>query len=165
MQRANVEITPKKYISTITTIHLALVSGILMFGAVIYFQNDDWTLNFSETKNIFFYIVPLLGIVGIVGGNFFFKTQMEGLKSKPRLLDKVNGHKKAMIIKFAFIEAPALLGIMSSMQSGNLFYLIVAGLLFVYFISLKPTKSKIEESLALDSKLKDQFNMSDKVID
>jgi len=51
------------------------------------------------------------------------------------------------------------------MNSGNLFYVIIAVALVVYFYFQKPTKEKIESHLKLNSELKMQFNNADQAID
>lgn len=156
--------TPNKFISTISVIHLGLLSGIIAFGTVIYFENDDWIINYTETENIFFFIVPIMSVCGILIGNILFDAQIKRLAPKNSLSEKLIGFQTASIIRYALIEAPALLGIISSMLSGNLFYLLISSLLAAYFYSLKPTKDKIEQSLNFSPELKRQFDRSDQII-
>lgn len=50
------------------------------------------------------------------------------------------------------------------MQTGNLYYLIFAGALIIYFFNLKPSKFKIEMDLKLTHEEQSAFNNTDETI-
>lgn len=65
---------------------------------------------------------------------------------------------------FATIEGSSLFAIVSYMQTGNLYYLIFAGALIIYFFNLKPSKFKIEMDLKLTHEEQSAFNNTDETI-
>jgi len=159
------KLTPNGFIKILSMIHLALLIGLIVFLIIAYTQNKEWQLNLNDTGDIFFFIVPILAIGGILAGNFLYDKQINALSTKNSLRQKLAGFQTASIMKYALVEGPALLAIVSSMNSGNLFYVIIAVALVVYFYFQKPTKEKIESHLKLNSELKMQFNNADQAID
>lgn len=165
MENTTIKLTPNGFVKTLSIIHLALLSGLIIFLIIAYTQNKEWLLNINDTSDVFFFIAPILAVGGILAGNFLYDKQIDALSTKNSLREKLTGFQTASIMKYALIEGPALLAIVSSMNSGNLFYIIIAVALIVYFFFQKPTKEKIESHLKLNSELKMQFNNADQAID
>lgn len=165
MENKTTQLTPNGFIKTLSIIHLALLSGLIIFLIIAYTQNKVWQLNLNDTSDVFLFIAPILAVGGILVGNFLYNNQINALSNKNSLREKLTGFQTASIMKYALIEGPALLAIVSSMNSGNLFYIIIAIALIVYFYFQKPTKEKIESNLKLNSEQKMQFNNADKAID
>ena len=157
MENKNNELTAKGFIKTISIIHLALMSGLLLFGTYVYLQNNEWELILSNSNDIFFFIVPVLAISGILLGNYLYKKQIDTLSNNNSLKGKLVGFQTASLIKYALIEGPAFLGIRVSMNNGNLLYLIISTGLIAYFFTQRPTREKIERDLNLNRELKDEF--------
>lgn len=153
-----VQSTPKGFLRTISIMHLGFLAGLVIFGSMIFLQNDNWELNVMDTNEVFYFILPIMAVFGIFIGNYLYKQKIDALKSKATLKEKLEGYQQAIIIKFALIEGPAFFGIVGAMISGNLLYLIIALLLAVYFFSLKPTKDKIINDLELSRELKNELN-------
>ncbi len=165
MENKTTQLTPNGFIKTLSIIHLALLSGLIIFLIIAYTQNKVWQLNLNDTSDVFLFIAPILAVGGILVGNFLYNNQINALSNKNSLREKLTGFQTASIMKYALIEGPALLAIVSSMNNGNLFYIIIAIALIVYFYFQKPTKEKIESNLKLNSEQKMQFNNADKAID
>jgi hypothetical protein len=109
-------------------------------------------------------LVPAIAVSGAFASNFIYNKKIGELTSLESLKDKVMGYQTACIIRYALLEGPALFGIVSYMQSGNLLFLIIAGALIVYFVSLRPTKEKIEMDLNFSFEQKTTFNQMDEMI-
>lgn len=160
----SIAFTPKSFIKTITIIHLALIMGLLLFSGVSYTLVETNVLSFDFENDIFSLIVPVFAIGGAFASNFIYTKKINELTSLESLKDKVMGYQTACIIRFALLEGPALLGIVYYMQTGNLLFLIIAGALIVYFVTLRPTKEKIETDLNFSFEQKSAFNQMDEVI-
>ena len=156
--------TPKSYIRTITIIHLALIMGLILFSGVSYSIIETNFLSFDFGSDVFVMLVPSLAVGGAFASNFIYNKKIGELTSLESLKDKVMGYQTACIIRYALLEGPALLGIVTYMQTGNLFFLIIAGALIVYFITLRPTKEKIEMDLNFSFEQKTAFNQINEVI-
>jgi len=82
--------------------------------------------------------------------NFMFKKQLDLAVAKSSLNEKLGGYQTALIIRFALLEGPSLFGIVSYLLSGNLLFLAISGLIILYFITIRPTRDKVETDLNLD---------------
>ncbi len=156
-------LTPKQFLKTIKIIHSALVLGIMLFVSAILFITISWELKW-DTEDLLFFIVPVFAFLGIFAGTRIYKSQLKTLKSKSSLREKLLGFQTASIIQYALLEAPILLAIMVSFLTGNFYYLLIAGVLIIYFISLRPTKKKIENDLEFNYDYKHQYSKSDQEI-
>jgi len=155
------QLTPKKFIAAQGLLHLGFTFMPAMLVAVSYLQNQDSSFNLSDTSNPFFYVVPILAILGPLLGSYLYAKKKKELTKIDSLKTKLGALQAAMIINYATIEGPALLGLVAFMQSGNLFFLAIAVVLLAYLFLQRPTKAKIERDLQLDFELKNQFNQQD----
>lgn len=155
--KANAAFKPQLFLKTLSTIHLVLLSGLVLFGVITFTKNTAAKIEFN-TNDMFLYVIAFLTFTGIFFGNYMFQKQIVQLLEKEFLKDKLIGYQTASIVHYAFIEAPALLSIVIFYREGNLLYLIIAGLLVIYFFSLRPTKDKVETNLNLSGIHKSQFN-------
>ncbi|MEO1032306.1 MAG: hypothetical protein AAFX55_12915 [Bacteroidota bacterium] len=149
--QTNQPYNPKSIIKTMTILHYAYAIAILGFGVVTLIITDDAYLNFNATEDMFFYLVPLLAIGGLLGGNYAFNTNLKSIRQKPTLKEKLSSYQSIRLIRLAFLEGPALLGIVGFMITSNQLYLIIAAVLLTYIIFLRPTRSVIREDLDLNA--------------
>ena len=164
MENQNIELTPGKFIKTLSLIHLAMLGGMLLFIAIAYLQTESTQLSFDYENDIFFFLVPLLTIGGVTASFFLPNKTMQALSSESSLREKLTTYQTSSIIKYATLEGPSLFAIVSYLQTGNMYYLIFAGALIIYFFNLKPSKFKIEMDLKLNHEHQFAFNQMDEVI-
>ena len=93
--------TPRKWIRTLSIIHMALMLGLLVLGTFL-FLNTEITTTAQEAPDIFIYIFPLMGMVGIFSGKFIYKQFLGTLMDKKSLSEKLTGLQTASIIQYAF---------------------------------------------------------------
>ncbi len=164
MENENYELTPAKFLKINTVIHLALISGVTLFSVIAFALIENRELRWNDTDDIFFFIVPIAAILGIVAGNILYKKGLESLVDRGSLKEKLTGFQTALIIKYALLEGPSLIGVVAFFSTGNLLYLLISGVLVIYFFFHRLSKEKIINDLELSGTLKDQFNEQDKVI-
>jgi hypothetical protein len=140
---------PGNYLKTITIIHIALLTGQVMFAIVSFFMTNSTSLNLNPAGDVYFYIVPVFALFGIIAGSLLFKQLVAGTAGKKTLSEKLAGYQTALIVRFALTEGASLFAIVSYLLGGNLFYLVVAGLNMLYFILIRPTKDKMSDDLNL----------------
>jgi hypothetical protein len=159
------ELTPKKYLTSLSLIHLTMLIGQLLFGALAIFINDNITLDLLDTDNKLFFIIPLFALVGYFAGNFLFKQNINTIANNNNSLnDKLKGYQVALIIKLALLEGSAIFGIVAFLMSGNLYFLLVVGAIIFYFFIQKPSKEKIIDVLKLKYEHKVEFEKSDHIL-
>ena len=156
--------SPESFLKSISIIHLALLAGQVIFAIVAYAQSVKVFFGISYMDDVFMYIVPLAAIFGFIAGYSIFKKQLAAIRSKNSLGEKIIAYQTALIIRYALLEGPCLLAIVAYLLNNNLFYLVVAGLLILYFIFLRPTMEKVENDLDLNFNEKIEFLGEDEVI-
>jgi hypothetical protein len=137
------------FYKTISIIHLALIAGQILFGITAFFIVNSTNIVMNPPDDIFFYLVPLLAFTGIIAGSYLFKQKLNGLANVITLKEKLAIWQTAVIIRFAMAEGPSLLGIAAYLNTGNLFYLFISGLIILYFIWIAPKKQNITDELDL----------------
>lgn len=161
----NTELTPNKYLASLSLIHLALLIGQVLFAAVAFFINENRRLDLSDTDNKFFFIIPLLAIGSYFAGNFLFRQNINTIANNNNSLkEKLNSYQVALIIKLALLEGPALFGVVAFLLSGNLYFLLISGLLIGYFFIQKPSKEKIIDELKLNFEHRVEFDQLDQIL-
>lgn len=138
-------------LKTMTIIHYTLMLGMVIFGIIVYSLNEKWELILSITDDIFFLVVPIVAVFGVLVGSYIFKTWLNAIDKSTSLNDQLTRYQTALIVKDALIEGPCLLGIIAALLSGNLYYFIIVIALIIYFYSQRPTLNGIEKDLNLDS--------------
>lgn len=154
--------TPRNYIKTLSTLHLAMAAGPLLVTAFFYF-NTELETN-GTASDIYVYVFPIIALIGIFSSKFIFNLLIKKLKTKETLQAKLAGYQSASLIKFALIEGPALLNIVWFSQTGNLLYLTIGGVLILFLFMQRPKTEKIETDLELNSEHKRQFHKLDEPI-
>lgn len=163
--KENIELTPNKFIRTLSIIHIAISLGTIILGIFFYSQYvGDVKIDFSNSKELYFYLVPGLALIGVLGGNYMFQKKITELSNIKSLKEKLTEYQTASIIKYASLEGPAILGIFAFQEEGNLYYLFISIILIIILLAQKPSKVKIESEINLNYGQMNQFNKSDQII-
>lgn len=135
------------FLSVITRIHLMLVVGLLLFILIVPFQRGSWDINWYDTDNNFYYIVPIASILGIIVSQILFKARKAAALAKDNLTEKLVGLQGAYTAKFMLIEVPAFTGVIGYVLSGNYLFILMIAAMLVYLYIQKPNKEKIREEI------------------
>ncbi|MFD2790375.1 hypothetical protein [Arenibacter sp. H213] len=154
--------TPKSYLLILSLIHVAMLLGILIFGAITYFQGGELITGFNGDGDIFMYVVPLLAMVSYFGGDFMFNKVLTSMDAKSSLKQKLNQYSQASIIRFAVLEGASFIGLFAYRLNNNIFYLVISVVLILYLLKLRPTKDKIARDLRLSKTDQEHFNQDKK---
>lgn len=132
----------KNYFKTLSIIHLFLVLGLAVFTGFVLFQNKGFKANTNE-DNVFLYIVPIAALIGYFGSQLVVKKLMGTIKRTATLQQKLSTFQSSQIIKFACIEAPAILGLFAYYSSGNALPLVISICLLAYLVVQRPNKERL----------------------
>lgn len=165
MKDNNLEFTPKQYLKTMSTIHLFFMFGLIAFLATTFIINKNHVFDYSDMSDPFIYVVPLFAIGGYFLGNIFFNSTIKNIDKNETFKSKLSKYQSATIIRFAFVEGPALLGTTAFFISGNTFFILFVGLLTAYFFTLKPSKERLVSELNLKSSERSIFNKENDIIE
>ncbi|MFK7834464.1 MAG: hypothetical protein AB8B52_14410 [Winogradskyella sp.] len=157
MNQTNQNRSEKSIIKTLTIIHFMICAVVLVFGTVIIFITENAQINFADTEDSFFYLVPLFAICGAFVSQYLFQKLLNDVHAQATLKDKLTKYQSSKVIQYALIEAPAFLGIVICLITTNQFYLIISAALLAYLIFLRPTTATIKEDLNLNSEQERTF--------
>ncbi|MDY0343718.1 MAG: hypothetical protein RBR28_09100 [Lentimicrobium sp.] len=156
------QVTSKEFFRSLTIVFYAMIIGTVFFAAISFSLHQ---LGFEKAEmDVFKYIVPLLIIIGIVGGNFMFKKQLKVALSKIDLLDKLNNYRSALIIRYAFLEGSAFFTIAVYLVTGNMFFLGLAFIPILSFLLFVPSIEKTQFDLELNHDEKQRINTPETVL-
>ncbi|MEI6090431.1 MAG: hypothetical protein WCR42_08270 [bacterium] len=147
------ELTSKEYFRYLSLIHLALVSGLALFGIFAYYLVSMGlfagpSMDLYKTFGIMVIIVVIAGF-GV--SMYMTKTRMESTKVKTDLKTKLGDYQATTIIKLALLEGPGLFAIVAYMLTANYIVLAIAGLIIVYFFFNIPSQARVIKDLELNS--------------
>jgi len=140
----------KSILKTAKIIHLALLSGQLMFAFVTISISKNPSFNMKSVNDPFFIVAPLLAVSCFFVGNFLFKKLVGNLQNKTTLPDKLTGYQAALIVRYALLEGASLFGIVVFMLTNNWFFLLISACIILYFITLRPGTEKVADDLQLN---------------
>jgi len=132
---------------TLAIIHLALVIGQILFAVICVMLIEKTEIILNDTSDIFLFLVPAFAVFGLIASNLVFKKMLDQLNQKNNPADKLAAYRSAFIIRCALLEAPSLLGIVAYYLQGNFLYIFISGFIILFFITIRPTKEKIEIDL------------------
>jgi hypothetical protein len=141
---------PKNIIKTTRIIHLALLIGQILFATVVFLSVQNPVVDLHAGNDVIFYIAPFMIISMMFVGSLLYKNQIKKAAEKTTINEKLGIYQTAIIMRCAASEGASLFCIVCTLISGNLFYLVLAGINIVYFIWIRPSKFKILEDLDLD---------------
>lgn len=138
--------------------HLSFFAAMFFFAGLSYFLNQNHVLDFENIETTYLIALVLLSLFGIFGGQTVKRKNIEKASNSSSLRQKLGTYQTASLINYAFIEGPALFGIVLYLQTSEFIYLLVALILMMYFLTLRPTKEKISKSLQLNREHQMEFN-------
>lgn len=138
--------TPK--FKTMQIIHLALLAGMCLFAVVVFFLKQSTVVKFNK-DDVFTFIVPVMAIMGVFASSFLFGKALPNAQKQTAVYRKFSMYQTATIMRYAFLEGPALFATIVYFLTGNFLYLLIAIAIIAYFITLRPTKDKLTDDLKL----------------
>ena len=144
--------TTKEYFKTLSILHLALTIGLVFLGLIGFYLifSGIMSNNMTDLNMIFYYIDPILIIGGLYGSNWIYKNKLSALKEENDLKTKMTNYRGVIIVRYAFLEGPAFFAFVSALLTGNLIFLAFAGLVIIFMIYWRPTKSSVISDLELN---------------
>lgn len=125
-------------------IHLAICAFLALVIGVIYVvlkpglnPKDDATSMMLEL------IVPLIAVISIASGHFFYKRIIKRSKNLKLPLARLEQYRVASLVRWAAVEGSAFLAILSFVFTGRNNMLLYALMLGVLLIYLRPLRTRI----------------------
>ncbi|OIQ30420.1 MAG: hypothetical protein BM564_03375 [Bacteroidetes bacterium MedPE-SWsnd-G2] len=144
------------FIKTLKIMHLLFVLFLSCFLGYIYFSNDVWAVSFENSMTVVG--VTAIVFLAVVVSNYIQKHKLKASKDFKSIKDVFENYQKAFIIKLAILEATTLLCCVVGKTTDNLYFVLLALGLVIYFISLRPSKKGVRAELSLNSETENQLS-------
>ncbi len=147
----------KQQLLTLKIISTAIPMGAALFLIVVFAITRNAETPENEVVDTFYYIIPVIGVVGLMLSRVIFKISIKKISESLPLKDKLTRYQTACIIRIALVEAPALFTCVAFMLTAdNTFGGIAVALILLMFINF-PTKSRIINELRLDAEQRNEL--------
>jgi hypothetical protein len=143
-----VKFSPGSYFRSLTLIYVTLIFGQIIFALIAYYLRNEWLVDpqFGDI-GVFSWIVPLFAAVSLYQGNAMYRKRVREARRKPTFGKKMEDYRLALVVRYAFWEAPSLLAIAAYYLTGQWFYLILTLLIILLFLGQRPDIDKARREL------------------
>ena len=146
-----VEVSSKQYFSKLSIVHIALISGQIIFAVVAYFLVSSGAMqtdpSLVKTFNI---VVPVMIGASVLASIVLFKTLVEQAKTQADIKNKMKAYRSALILRFALLEAPAIVALVGYVLTGQILYLGAAAIMIAISLVQRPSAATAIKDLGLD---------------
>ncbi|WP_419211388.1 hypothetical protein ACNR9Q_11635 [Maribacter sp. X9] len=131
--------------------HLFLVLGLGGLTLYVILKINSFNAE-NSGETLFLYVVPILALIGYFGSQLLFRKSTTKINPSIPLEDKLKKYQFFLLLKYALIEFPALIGLFTYYNSGNALPLVISICLLAYFAVQRPTKENIIKWVPLTQK-------------
>ena len=131
----------KEKIKVLQIIHLAICAGIvIVYLFIAQLSFESLKIETAESSDLIYFAIPILAFFL---SNFLFKSQLKQADPKLKPLDNLPIYQTASIIRWAILEASALLILFLKQD-----LLLLGILIIIYLVFLRPTEDRIVSELS-----------------
>jgi hypothetical protein len=158
--------TSREYFRALQIIFYALIAGQVSFALVSVFLNQmsDFSSGTEDLRKIFLIIVPVFVIGGYLGSRFLFKNNLKTARSRESLTEKMNDYRAACVVRYALLEGPSFLAIITFLLTGDYVFLGITGFIIAIFLTIIPSQDKAVFELELNPYEEQKIRDPDAVI-
>jgi hypothetical protein len=141
-------------------IHKAMLAGQLIFLGVMFYLGYSKTMipPLVEQEKILQVAAIVFTAAAIYIGIRIFNRKLALIKEDPltKAKEKFTKYSQACMLRWSVTEAPVLICGICYLLTGNIAFLALAALPFLFFVMLAPVKSKVMSQLQIsESELED----------
>ena len=134
-------------------LHMALLTGMALFTVISVFLVTKGLIPANKALEKPLQVVALLVSVGATAAGFaLFNKRIKSIQSTDTVASRIATYRAAAILRWALIEMPVLLSIISFILTGNYAFLALGIALILVFVVVRPAKPVIIFLLQLNEK-------------
>ncbi|MCB0837672.1 MAG: hypothetical protein KDD99_13465 [Bacteroidetes bacterium] len=144
---------PKTFMTNMNILSGGFIVFLVGFAGVVYFTvTGDGNKGLApELDSVFSMIVPLFALSAALGGYFLYGLMLKKVKEDSNLPDKLSILQKATVLRFAFWDGGAIMGIIGYLMTGSETYFLYSIGLIALFVYTFPTRRRVVSDLNLSS--------------
>lgn len=136
---ANDTNSPKALLKSMKIMHLALITGLVMFTLVsVVVTQMGFEPELAAYKDYALIGVAAFSLIIFMVSRIVFQKIVGRIDRNLSLTTRLIKYRTAIIIRFALYEGPAFLGIVTFMLTGDYLNLIITGLMIALLVSSRP---------------------------
>jgi hypothetical protein len=144
------QVNSQSYFQTLNIIYFAQTLMMLAFSAVTAFlMSSNET---PQPDRLWHTVIPVVIIISLSLAYVIFRMMIRKIKSTETLKSKMPQYSRAVLIRSALLEMPALLSAIVAYLTGQLYYLGVPVFIVLIFLVLRPTRNSVALDLNLSPK-------------
>jgi hypothetical protein len=143
----------RKLTNNLTLIRIlfgAFLFGILSFLSAMSLIVEAGSQQ-TDTNELFQLIAPIFMVTAVSVSIFLRKSMLAKVHNETNPLKLIKSYTSVRIIQMGIVDASIIFAIVCFVLTTNSYFVILAGIGTLYFISLFPLKKKVVEQLKLDS--------------
>ena len=144
---------PLSNIKALTMLHFSLLIGQLVFGAIGYYlryANIVSKIELGDKERYVVLGIAALALIIVVWAISLYKNKISAIKESAQApKQKLEAYRAANIVRWAMLEVPVLIAIIAFMLRGNYNFLILAAVIWLLFLSTRPSTAKVVSEIAV----------------
>lgn len=162
---SKVKISFPQYLKSLRILHLGLMLAQLILIAIIFvLVNENKSLIDENNQFHLLILLPILVLFFIFSGRSFYQQKLRSLRLKTKLPEKLIDYRTIQIVQFAFAEAASLTCFFIAFLSQNTIFVYGSIGILIYFMSIRPGKSKLIKELQLDFYEQETLSRADFIV-
>ncbi len=145
---------PKDFMKSLQFIHFSFLFFIVIFAAYVALNAGELLFFTYQEDKMFLYMAILISFLGNLSSKYLYAKLLKQIPVNAELSQKAAKYSTAHIFRIAMLEFPALMCIIFVMESNNIFYFILVGILILMILAVYPTKYKFANEVPLTAKEK-----------
>ena len=134
---------------------LRILFGAFLFGILSFLTAMSLIIESgsqqTNTNELFQLIAPILMVSAVSLSIFLRKSMLAKVHNEMNPLKLINSYTSTRIIQMGVVDASIIFTIVCFVLTTNSYFVILAGIGTLYFISLFPLQKKVVQQLKLDS--------------
>ena len=130
-------------------LHSALLIGLILIAALLYYLQDGEITDVFDAKDIFTYVVPFVTIFGLIGSFFFSRKRLKAGAELDDIESKILEYRSISIQKWALLEASGMISTLAFFMTNNINFLWIAIALMIILGLSYPSKGKFIRAFKL----------------
>ena len=144
------KVTADQYIKSNNILFLALLGGQMFFGFLIVFLEPTFDISLeTAVKELLLIMLSIFAIAAFLASHLLFKMRINAIRKIADLPRKLRYYRSAIIIRFALLEMAFFMSLIAYLLLSEILFLVLAGLVLLWFVMQRPTVQKISTDLNL----------------
>lgn len=163
-----VQYSSKSYFQSLRVMHNVNIVLVLLFtlGAYFLFQVNNLknSPDVATLNQYLLYILPSILVLSILINFTLIKLRILQIRKKESLLHKMSLYRGVWIVRYILFLLPSLACIGAYVLVGNQLFILLTGLMMLYFLLQTPSISRAVQELVLSHEEKEQLKKPEAII-